>query len=73
MTTRIPRHDFRTDNATEAMRPVLAAAQEVIAGIETSEGDRFDALRYAPMTAKWQCRSARARRWRLVQADRAHG
>jgi hypothetical protein len=30
-------------------------------------------LRYAPMTAKWQCRSARARRWRLVQADRAHG
>ncbi|MEU9008712.1 hypothetical protein AB0D12_02775 [Streptomyces sp. NPDC048479] len=44
MATRIPRHDFRTDNATEVMEPVVAAAQEAIEGIEASEDDRYDAL-----------------------------
>ncbi|MEU1435874.1 immunity 49 family protein [Streptomyces sp. NPDC005786] len=55
MTTRIPRHDFRTDDATEAMKPVVAAAQEAIEGIETSEDDRYDALAFALGAAKWQC------------------
>ncbi|MCX4677093.1 immunity 49 family protein [Streptomyces sp. NBC_01433] len=55
MATRIPRHDFRTDNAAEAMKPVIAAAQEAIAGIETSEDDRYDALTFSLGAAKWHC------------------
>ncbi|NBM20385.1 immunity 49 family protein [Streptomyces sp. GC420] len=55
MATRIPRHDFRTDNAAEAMEPVVAAAQEAIEGIEASEDDRYDALTFSLSAAKWHC------------------
>ncbi|MFF3860285.1 immunity 49 family protein [Streptomyces sp. NPDC002209] len=55
MATRIPRHDFRTDNAAEAMAPVVAAAQEAVEGIETSEDDRYDALGFTLSAAKWRC------------------
>ncbi|MGW8558008.1 immunity 49 family protein [Streptomyces tubercidicus] len=55
MATRIPRHDFRTDNAAEVMEPVVAAAKDAIEGIEASEDDRYDALSFALSAAKWHC------------------
>ncbi|MFF1921508.1 immunity 49 family protein [Streptomyces sp. NPDC058221] len=55
MATPIRRHSFRTDNAAEAMKPVVAAAQEAIEGIDTSEDDRYDALPFALGAAKWRC------------------
>ncbi|MDH6109220.1 hypothetical protein P3T36_007630 [Kitasatospora sp. MAP12-15] len=55
MTTRIPRHDFRTDNATVAMAPVIASAELAIEGLETSEDDRADALDLALAAAEWHC------------------
>lgn len=55
MVTRIPRHEFRTDNAAEAMAPVTASAEEALAGLETSEDDRYDALTLALAAAKWHC------------------
>ncbi|THA33505.1 immunity 49 family protein [Streptomyces sp. A1547] len=55
MARRILRHDFRTDNAAEVMAPVVAAAQEAVGGIETSEDDRYDALTFTLAAAKWRC------------------
>ncbi|GAA2657737.1 immunity 49 family protein [Streptomyces vastus] len=55
MVTRIPRHDFRTDNAAEAMAPIIKSTEEVLDELETSEFDRFDALDYSLTTAKWYC------------------
>lgn len=55
MATRIPRHDFRTDNAAEAMAPVVAAVQQAVEGMETSEDDRYDALTLTLAAAKWRC------------------
>ncbi|GGU28797.1 immunity 49 family protein [Streptomyces lavendofoliae] len=55
MVTRIPRHDFRTDDAAEAMAPVIKSAEDVLEEIETSEFDRFDALDYTLAAAKWRC------------------
>jgi hypothetical protein len=53
--TRIPRHDFRTDNAAEAMEPITKSAKDVLDELETSEFDRFDALDYTLTAAKWYC------------------
>ncbi|WP_030669608.1 immunity 49 family protein [Streptomyces rimosus] len=55
MSKRIPRHDFRTDNAAEAMAPIVKSAKEVLDELETSEFDRFDALGYTLTKAKWYC------------------
>ncbi|MFG2862236.1 immunity 49 family protein [Streptomyces sioyaensis] len=55
MSTRIPRHDFRTDNAAEATAPVINSAKEVLDELATSEFDRFDALDYTLTQAKWYC------------------
>ncbi|MFI1282469.1 immunity 49 family protein [Streptomyces sp. NPDC020858] len=55
MHTVLPRHAFRTDNAAEAMRPVVAAALETVEGLETSEDDRYDALTSTLCAAKWHC------------------
>ncbi|MFD9337781.1 immunity 49 family protein [Streptomyces sp. NPDC060028] len=55
MATYLRRHDFRTDNAVEAMAPVVTAAREVLDELETSEFDRFDALDYTLIAAKWHC------------------
>ncbi|WP_392670829.1 immunity 49 family protein [Streptomyces sp. LN785] len=55
MVTRIPRHDFPTDNASEAMAPIVKAGEEVLDELETSEFDRFDALGYTLTAAKWYC------------------
>ncbi|MFF1353327.1 immunity 49 family protein [Streptomyces sp. NPDC058297] len=55
MVTHIARHDFRTDNAAEAMAPIIKSTEEVLAEIETSEFDRYDALDYALTIAKWYC------------------
>ncbi|MFB6952245.1 immunity 49 family protein [Streptomyces niveus] len=55
MATRIPRHDFPTENAAEVMEPVVAAAREAIEGIEASGDDRWDALPSALSAAKWHC------------------
>lgn len=55
MATRIPRHEFRTDNAAAAMAPVSESAAEALAGLETSEDDRYDALTLTLAAAKWHC------------------
>ncbi|MGW7252976.1 immunity 49 family protein [Streptomyces sp. NPDC054834] len=55
MVTSIPRHDFRTDNAAEALAPIVKSAEEVLDELETSEFDRFDALDYTLTVAKWRC------------------
>ncbi|MFI5633803.1 hypothetical protein ACIA8E_31425 [Streptomyces sp. NPDC051664] len=55
MVTQIPRHGFRTANATAAMAPIIKAGEEVLDDLETSEFDRFDALGYALAAAEWHC------------------
>ncbi|MFE2415182.1 immunity 49 family protein [Kitasatospora sp. NPDC059408] len=55
MTTRVPRHEFRTDNADQAMAPVIESANEAVDGIETSEYDRADALDMTLAAADWRC------------------
>lgn len=55
MVTRIPRHEFRTDNAAEAMAPVIEGARDVVQRVETLEFDRFDALELTLAAAKWRC------------------
>ncbi|NBE53826.1 immunity 49 family protein [Streptomyces boluensis] len=55
MTIRIARHDFRTDNADEAVAPIVKSTESALADIETSEYDRADALMLAVTTAKWRC------------------
>ncbi|MFI8756168.1 immunity 49 family protein [Streptomyces sp. NPDC058319] len=52
---RIDRHEFRTDNATELMAPVIKNTADILDGIETSEDDRYDALPSALTLAKWRC------------------
>ncbi|MFF8787789.1 hypothetical protein [Streptomyces sp. NPDC015125] len=47
MTIVISRHAFRMDNVAVIMTPVVAAAQEAVEGMETSEDDRYDALPFA--------------------------
>lgn len=53
--TSLPRHDFRTDNAAEAMEPITKSAKDVLDELEASEFDRFDALDYTLTAAKWSC------------------
>jgi hypothetical protein len=55
MATRIPRHDFRTDNAAEVMDPVVKGAEDVLDELETSASGRFDALDRTLAVAKWRC------------------
>ncbi|GAA2480607.1 hypothetical protein GCM10023100_51670 [Actinocorallia cavernae] len=55
MVTRIPRHEFRTDNAEELMAPVVENAKDVLDHVETSEDDRYDALSATLAVAKWRC------------------
>ncbi|MFG2647722.1 immunity 49 family protein [Streptomyces sp. NPDC048436] len=55
MVISIPRHDFPTDNAAEAMEPIVKSAEDALSDIETSEFDRFDALDLALTVAKWSC------------------
>jgi hypothetical protein len=55
MTPPIPRHAFRTDNAAEAMAPVIESTKEALDKIETSEDYRYDALMMALTTAQWHC------------------
>lgn len=55
MVTSISRHDFRTDNAAEAMAPILKGAKRVLDRLETSETYRADALGDLLTTAEWHC------------------
>ncbi|MFE9093651.1 immunity 49 family protein [Streptomyces sp. NPDC007264] len=55
MATHIPRHEFRTDNAVDVMAPIIESTKEVLDELETSEFDRFDALDYTLIVAKWRC------------------
>ncbi|MFD8991374.1 immunity 49 family protein [Streptomyces goshikiensis] len=55
MAARIARHYFATDNVAEAMAPVVESAEEALAGLATSEDDRYDALTLALAAAKWHC------------------
>ncbi|MET7718908.1 immunity 49 family protein [Streptomyces sp. NPDC005407] len=55
MATSVSRHDFRTDNAEEAMAPIIKSTKAVLDELETSEFDRFDALGYTLTTAQWHC------------------
>ncbi|MGT2529109.1 immunity 49 family protein [Streptomyces nojiriensis] len=56
MSTALPRHSFRTDNAAEMMAPVVESAEEALSGLATSEDDRYDALTLTPAAAaKWHC------------------
>lgn len=55
MTTAVPRHPFRTDDAAVATAPVVASAREAVEGIETSEDDRYDAPALTLSAAKWRC------------------
>ncbi|MFE7395815.1 hypothetical protein [Streptomyces sp. NPDC057557] len=38
MTTVVPRHAFRTDNAAETMAPIVASAQDAVEGKGTYAG-----------------------------------
>ena len=55
MLTRIPRHEFRTDNAAEAMAPIIDSTKEVLDEIETSADYRYDAQMLTLAVAKWRC------------------
>ncbi|MEU4149571.1 immunity 49 family protein [Streptomyces sp. NPDC026659] len=55
MDLRILRHDFPVDDAAKAMAPIVKSSEEVVSGIETSDFDRFDALGYSLVAAKWRC------------------
>ncbi|MFF1497120.1 immunity 49 family protein [Streptomyces sp. NPDC058304] len=55
MTIPVPRHAFRTDNAAEAMAPIVASAEDALAGLEESAFDRYDALMLTLAVAKWRC------------------
>ena len=52
MLTRIPRHEFRTDNAAEAMAPITDSTKEVLDEIETSANYRYDAQMLTLAVAK---------------------
>ncbi|MFH7595269.1 immunity 49 family protein [Streptomyces racemochromogenes] len=55
MLTCIPRHAFVADNVAETMPPIVKSAEEALAGLGTSEGDRRDALMLTLVAAKWHC------------------
>lgn len=55
MATRVPRHEFRTDNAAELIAPIIKGTKDVLDHIETSEDDRYDALPSTLAMAKWHC------------------
>ncbi|MER7729881.1 immunity 49 family protein [Streptomyces erythrochromogenes] len=55
MVTHIARHDFATPDVSETMAPVLESAEEALAGLVTSEFDRYDALTLTLAAAKWHC------------------
>ncbi|CAL9298267.1 immunity 49 family protein [Streptomyces sp. SudanB52_2052] len=55
MVTRIPRHEFRADNAAELMAPIIKSTKDVLDHVETSEDDRYDALSATLTLAKWRC------------------
>lgn len=52
--TRVPRHEFRTDNAAELVAPIIKSTKDVLDHIETSEDDRYDALMSTLTLAKWR-------------------
>jgi hypothetical protein len=53
---RIDRHGFRTDDdAAELIAPVVESVEVVLAHLETSEDDRYDALPLTLTLAKWRC------------------
>ncbi|WP_280671881.1 MULTISPECIES: immunity 49 family protein [unclassified Kitasatospora] len=52
---RVPRHDFGTASADQAMAPVVESANEAVDGIETSEYDRADAVDMTLAAADWRC------------------
>ncbi|MCM1968748.1 hypothetical protein [Streptomyces sp. G1] len=52
---RVPRHAFRTDNAGDAMAPIVETSQASLAEIETSEFERYDAQMLTLPVAKWHC------------------
>ena len=55
MVTRIPRHEFRTDNAAEAMAPIIDSTKEVLDEMEESADYRYDAQMLTLAVAKWRC------------------
>ncbi|WP_405649157.1 immunity 49 family protein [Streptomyces sp. NBC_00019] len=55
MASRVPRHEFRTDNAAEAMAPLIKGKERLLARIETSDVYRASALAETLTTAKWHC------------------
>ncbi|MDH6630270.1 hypothetical protein M2271_008130 [Streptomyces sp. LBL] len=55
MDTRIPRHEFRTDNAGDVLAPIVKSAKQALDRIETSEDYRYDALPLTLTLAKWRC------------------
>ncbi|MEU7066507.1 immunity 49 family protein [Streptomyces sp. NPDC046161] len=52
---RMARHQFATDDVAEAMAPIIESAEEALAGLATSEDDRYDALMLTLAAAKWHC------------------
>jgi hypothetical protein len=54
--TRIDRHEFRPDgDPEELIGPIVKSVENALAGIETSEDYRYDALPLALTLAKWRC------------------
>ncbi|WP_326588781.1 hypothetical protein [Streptomyces sp. NBC_01294] len=49
------RHEFRTDNASDALASVTASAAEALAGMEASANARRDALPLMLAAAKGHC------------------
>ncbi|MER7175185.1 immunity 49 family protein [Streptomyces mesophilus] len=55
MVTSVSRHDFRTDNAAEAMAPIVRSAVRAVERMEGSEISRSRALTATLTAAKWHC------------------
>ncbi|CAL9444500.1 immunity 49 family protein [Streptomyces sp. enrichment culture] len=55
MVTNVPRHEFRTDNATENMAPLISGTRRILERLETSEMSRHRALSSTLTMAKWRC------------------
>ncbi|WP_435280362.1 immunity 49 family protein [Streptomyces koelreuteriae] len=55
MVTSVPRHGFRTDNAAEAMAPLIDGTRRVLDRMERSEMSRHRALSSTLTMAKWYC------------------
>ncbi|WP_240499260.1 immunity 49 family protein [Streptomyces prasinus] len=55
MITSVPCHDFRTDNAAEAMAPLIDGTRRVLDRLERPEMSRRRALSSTLTMAKWRC------------------